>query len=32
VKLLDPLFADIWDKEEILDNWKEGLIAIIGEE
>jgi hypothetical protein len=31
VKLLHPLFADIWDKE-IPDNWKEGLIAIIGEE
>lgn len=27
VKLSHPLFADIWDKEDIPDNWQEGLIT-----
>jgi hypothetical protein len=27
VKLSHPLFADIWDREDIPDNWQEGLIT-----
>ena len=27
VKLLQPLFADIWDVVETPDDWREGLIS-----